>query len=182
MTPARSTLILLFLLACPMFATAQTGSACGPANVKFDIRTTKQPPASPAAQSGKALVYFLQDDLKYNTAPRPTTRFAVDGTWVGATHANSYFYIVVDPGEHHLCANWQSDRTGLGWIGPKRSTAAAHFTADAGQTYYFRARDIAKTDDNKIASEPEVVLSPLDSDEARVIMQSFSFSISHPRK
>ena len=102
MTPARSTLILLFLLACPAFATAQTDSACGPANVKFDIRTTKQPPASPAAQSGKALVYFLQDDLKYNTAPRPTTRFAIDGTWVGATHANSYFYIVVDPGEHHL--------------------------------------------------------------------------------
>ena len=182
MVSGRSTLILLFLLACPMFATAQADSACGPASVKFDIRTTKQPPASPAAESGRALVYFLQDDLKYNTAPRPTTRFAVDGAWVGATHANSYFYIVVEPGEHHLCANWQSDRTGLGWIGPKRSTAAAHFTADAGQTYYFRARDIAKTDDNRIASEPEVVLSPLDSDEARVIMQSFSFSISHPRK
>ncbi|HEV2615743.1 MAG TPA: DUF2846 domain-containing protein [Candidatus Acidoferrales bacterium] len=182
MIPARSTLFVLFLLACPMFAAAQTDSVCGPANVNFDIRTTKQAPASPAAQSGKALVYFLQDDLKYNTAPRPTTRFAVDGTWVGATHANSYFYVFVDPGEHHVCANWQSARTGLSWIGPKRSTAATHFTADAGQTYYFRARDIAKMDDNKIVSEPEVLLSLLDSDEARAVIQSFSFSISHPRK
>lgn len=119
MIPARSTLVLLFLLTCPAFATAQTDSACGPAKVKFDIRTTKQLRASPAAQSDKALVYFLQDDLKYNTAPRPTTRFAIDGAWVGATHANSYFYVFVDPGEHHLCANWQSDRTGLGWTGPK---------------------------------------------------------------
>lgn len=182
MIPARLTLILLFLLACPTFATAQTGSICGPANVNFDIRTTKQLPPSPAAQSGRALVYFLQDDLKYNTAPRPTTRFAIDGTWVGATHANSYFYVFVDPGEHHVCANWQSARTGLNWIGPKRSTAASHLTAEAGKTYYFRARDIAKVDDNQIVSEPEVVLSPLDSDEARAIMQSFSFSISHPRK
>jgi len=182
MIPARSTLILLFLLACPMFATAQTGSSCGTANVNFDIRTTKQPPASPAAQPGRALVYLLQDDLKYNTAPRPTTRFAIDGTWVGATHANSYFYVFVDPGEHHLCANWQSARTGLNWIGPKRSTAAAHLTAEAGKIYYFRARDIVKMDDNEIVSEPEVLLLPLDSDEARAIMQSFSFSISHPRK
>lgn len=186
MISARSTLILLFLLACPTFAAAQTGSSCGTANVNFDIRTTKQPPASPAAQSGRALVYFLQDDLKYNRAPRPTTRFAIDGTWVGATHANSYFYVFVDPGEHHLCANWQSARTGLSWIGPKRSTAAAHFTADAGKTYYFRAQDILYTEQsdnvNTIKSEPEVLLSPLDPDEAQALMSSFSFSVAHAKK
>lgn len=115
MIPARSTLILLFLLACPTFATAQTGSSCGPANVKFDIATTKELPLAPTPQPGKALVYFLQDDLKYNWAPRPTTRFGIDGAWVGATHGNSYFYVFVDAGEHHLCANWQSDR--LVWHG-----------------------------------------------------------------
>src|SRR6185437_4987705 len=182
MRPARLLLAVPLFLIYPTLLAAQTGPVCGPASVKFDVSTTKQLPAAPAVQSGRALVYFLQDDLKYDTEPRPTTRFGIDGTWVGATHANSYFYVFVDPGEHHLCANWQSARTGLSWIGPKRSTAAAHFTADAGKTYYFRARDIVKMDDNKSVSEPQVLLSPLDSDEARAIMQSFSFSISHPRK
>lgn len=182
MNLARVTLIALLLLTCPALATSQSGPGCGPANVKFDITTTKQLPAAPAAQTGKALVYFLQDDLKYDAVPRPTTRFGIDGTWVGATHGNSYFYVFVDPGEHHICANWQSDRTGLSWIGSKRSTAAAQFTAEAGKTYYFRARDIARVDDNRIVTEPEVVLSPLDPDEAQVVMNTFAFSSSHQRK
>jgi hypothetical protein len=167
-------------------ATAQLGPGCGPANIKFDVSTTKQRPATPEIQSGKALVYFLQDDLKYNWAPRPTTRFAVDGAWVGATHTSSYFYIFVDPGEHHLCANWQSARTGLSWVGPKRSTAATSLTAEAGKTYYFRAEDILYTEEsnnvNTIKSEPQVLLSPLDADEAQVLMNTFSFSSSHPKK
>ena len=182
MTLVRVTFIASLLLMCPALSSAQTAPGCGPASIKFDISTTKQPSVAPAPQAGKALVYFLQDDLKYNTAPRPTTRFGVDGAWVGATHANSYFFIFVDPGEHHLCANWQSDRTGLNWIGHKRSTAAAQFTAEIGKIYYFRAQDIVRVDDNRIVSAPEVILSPLDSDEAQVIMNSFSLSSSHPRK
>ena len=165
---------------------AQSGPSCGPANVKFDVSTTKEKPPAPEIQTGKALIYFLQDDLKYNWAPRPTTRFAIDGAWVGATHTNSYFYVFVDPGEHHLCANWQSARTGLSWMGPKRSTAATGFTAEADKTYYFRAQDILHTEQdnnvNTIKSEPEVLLSPLDSDEAQVLMNTFSFSSSHSKK
>lgn len=133
-------------------------------------------------QPGKALIYLFQDDLKYGARPRPTTRFAIDGTWIGATHADSFIYAFVDAGDHDVCANWQSDDTGLGYIGPKRSTAAAHFTAEAGKSYYFRARDIAYTNGRTIVSEPEVVLAPLDSDEARVIISSFSLSSSHPKK
>lgn len=167
---------------CSLQARAQEGPGCGPANVKFDVSTTKSHVPSPASEAGKALVFFLQDDMKYNAGPRPTTRFAIDGTWVGATHANSYFFVSIDPGEHHLCANWQSDVIPFRFGVHKRSTAAAHFTAEAGKSYYFRARDIARIDDNEIVSGPEVLLSPLDSDEAQVIMRSFSFSISHPQK
>lgn len=182
MAAALVTLVLALAIVFPLQARAQLGPGCGPANVKFDVTTTKQPRAMPVDQSGKALVYFLQDDLKYNTVPRPTTRFAIDGAWVGATHANSYFYVYVDPGEHHVCANWQSDRTGLNWLGRKRSTAASQFTAEAGRTYYFRARDIARVDNQTIVSEPEVLLSAMDSDEAQVLINSFSLSSSHPKK
>lgn len=181
MTLARVTLIASLLLLCPALARPQGGPGCGPANVKFDVSTSKRY-SLPAMQPGKALVYLFQDDLKYGARPRPTTRFAIDRTWVGATHANSFVYAFVAPGDHDVCANWQSDVTGLGYIGPKRSTAAAHFTAEAGQSYYFRARDIAYTNGKAIVSEPELVFAPLDSDEAQVIIHSFSLSSSHPKK
>ena len=174
-------LLLAFSMTFSLQARAQQGPGCGPANLKFDVSTSKKY-SLPSIQPGKALVYLFQDDLKYGARPRPTTRFAIDGAWIGATHANSFIYTFVDPGGHDVCANWQSDDTGLGYIGPKRSTAAAHFTADAGKTYYFRARDIAYTNGQTIVSEPEVVLAPLDSDEAQVIINSFSLSSSHPKK
>jgi len=177
----RTTFVILLLTLssiCSSQARAQAGPGCGPANIKFDVKTKKGKHAAPAIEQGKALVFFLQDDLKFNAMPRPTTRFGIDGTWVGATHANSYFYVFVDPGEHHLCANWQS-LVSLDWLESTRSTAAAHFTAQGGKSYYFRARDIENTED---AGEPEVKLLPVDADEAQVLMSSFSFSISHPNK
>lgn len=192
MRPARMLLAVPLLLACSTFANAQTAPGCGPAKTTFDVHTAKHAPAAPALPPGKALVYFLQDDLKYNATPRPTTRFGIDGAWVGATHANSYFYALVDPGEHHLCASWE--KTSLtpgrylrsaavgGYYGPKRSTAATGFTAEAGKTYYFRARNILKKEDDKIVSPPEVLLSSLDPDEAQAVMSSFSFSSSHQKK
>jgi hypothetical protein len=181
MAANRWILLVAFSLIFPFTALAQDGPGCGPANVKFDV-TTSRKYSPPAPQAGKALVYFLQDDVKYGALPRPTTRFGIDGTWVGATHANSFFYVFVDPGEHHLCANWQSDVTPFQFR-PKRSTAAAHFTAEAGKTYYFSARDIAYTDSKgTLLSEPEILLSPTDGDEAQVIMNSFSLSSSHPKK
>lgn len=183
MTLTRISFGVLVLLICPVLAFPQSAPGCGSAKVKFDISTTKQLSPAPAAQPGKALVYFLQDDAKYNWSPRPTTRFGIDGDWVGATHGDSYFYVFVDPGEHHLCANWQSATTGLAWLGRKRSTAAVRLMAEAGKTYYFRAKDILYTeqgdhDIRTIKSEPEVLLSPLDPDEAQAIMNSFSFSVS----
>lgn len=182
----RLSLIVPLLAASMLYSPslmAQSGPGCGPANIKFDVSTTKSHRPSPAPETGKALVFFLQDDLKDSAGPRPTTRFAIDGTWVGATHANSYFYAYVDPGEHHVCANWQSFHTFGTYFGPKRSTAAAHFTAEAGKSYYFRAQDFVFTDHTgAIKSEPEVLLSPLDSDEAQVIMNSFAFSSFRQKK
>lgn len=188
MRPARLLLAAPLFLIYPALLMAQTGPGCGPSNIKFDVTTTKQVPAAPAAQPGKALVYFLQDDLKYETAPRPTTRFGVDGTWIGATHANSYFFAFVDAGEHHVCANWQSAHFGTAFGVSKRETSAVALTAEAGKTYYLRAQDLTKMDhtggenDVEIVKRANVVLAALDPDGAQVLMNSFSFSSSHPKK
>jgi hypothetical protein len=43
-----------------------------------------KPPSQP--ESGKALVYFIEDDSTFNSSPKPTTRAGIDGNWVGVTH------------------------------------------------------------------------------------------------
>src|SRR5258708_23260552 len=105
---------------------------CGPIDAKFEVKTDKaQHPIT--QEPGRAVVYFVEDDTNFQSTPKPTTRIGLDGSWVGANHGNSYFYFTVEPGEHHLCASWQST---VGF-GTRHKSAAAHFTAEAGGVYYF---------------------------------------------
>jgi hypothetical protein len=172
--------IILLAVASPVFGQAQSSGAtsipgCGAANIEFNVKTDdgQRPAVQPDA--GKANIYFLQDDVEFASNPRPTTRFGLDGTWVGATHSNSYFYVSVDPGEHHLCASWQ------GTVGAfyQRREAALHFTAEAGHKYYFRAKNLYEPKTQKTAV---VLLKALDSDEAQLLISQFSFSTSNPKK
>jgi hypothetical protein len=146
---------------------------CGDPSIKFEVKTTReQHPAQPEA--GKALVYFIEDDSDFESNPKPTTRMGVDGQWVGATHGNSYFFLRVDPGVHHLCASWQTAVI----LGQRHESAAVHFTAEAGGAYYFKIR-------NKWLREhgtSSVSLEPLDSDEGQLMANEFFFSTSQPKK
>jgi hypothetical protein len=175
MKPALAILVLAYSF--PVFAQTVSFGApgCGPAAVKFDVKSEESAPPVPNPGPDKALVFFLQDDARYDGLTRPTTRFGIDGVWVGATHGNSYFYVSVDPGERHLCANWQSH---FDAAADDRETAAAHFTAEAGKTYYFAAQDIYP----KGAYSALVTLVPLDSDEGRLLINAFAFSTSKAKK
>lgn len=173
MAAAFFVIFLTFFVIFPASAKAQADAACGPGDIKFAVSTKSPAGSVPAATTGKAMIVFLQDDLQFGARPRPTTRFAIDGTWAGATHSNSYFYMLVAPGEHHVCANWQSS----GLVQSERSMAVLHFIAEDGKTYYFRARDLAGRD-----RAAELVLARLDSDEAKLILNSFLLSSSHPKK
>jgi hypothetical protein len=165
------TRITLLALTIPLLTTlvfAQTDSAwapaCGAPDTKFDVKTDKeQYPAQP--ETGKALVYFIQDDSEFLSRPRPTTRVAMDGEWLGATRSNSYFYFFAAPGVHHLCTSWQPAIL-------EQRTAATHFTAEAGTVYYFSVKN----------GPGNMNFSPLDSDERQLLVNQFSFSTSHPKK
>jgi hypothetical protein len=172
-------LLAVLLFAAPAFAqnvpaTDSSAPDCSRGVVSFAVKQDSGQHPVPNAQDGKAMVVFLQDDAKFASYPRPTTRFAVDGNWVGATHANSYFYISIDPGEHHLCADWQS----LAILAPTRPTAALHFTAEAGKVYYFRASDIYFRE----RGFAEVAFNDVDSDEALILLRQFSHDTSKPKK
>ncbi len=63
-------------------------------------------------------------------------------------------------------------------LGPKRGEAALQITAEAGQAYYFRAKNI----DDPRTRPAELIFKELDPDEAQLLMSKFSFSVSNPKK
>jgi hypothetical protein len=172
--------LLLFLLwgsFLPASAWAQTDLAgapgCGAPDTKFEVKTEKQP-HSAQPDAAKALVYFIEDDSDFGSHPKPTTRLGVDGEWVGATHGNSYFHFLVDPGVHHLCASWQT----IVILGQGHKTAAAHFTAEAGGVYYFEAKNTWWLDHGTAS----INLHPLDSDEGQLLANKAAFSTFQVKK
>jgi hypothetical protein len=171
-------ILLIFLFFAPAFAQgAPTTPAKNPVcsnlpNITFQVKTESGEHAAPQASDGKALVYFLQDDTNFPSRPRPRTKLAIDGAWVGATHSDSYFYFAVDPGEHHLCAAWQA-----GALDDEVRIAAAHFDAEAGQVYYFRAQNASRRDGTLT-----IEFGRLDSDEAQLLIGRYALSSSSAKK
>lgn len=173
-----ASLLLVPLLFGQNEPTTAAAPGCGPADGHFQVKTEKQQHPAMQPDAGKALVYFVEDDRRFFSTPKPTTRLGIDGQWVGATHGNSYLFTSVDPGERHLCATWQS------WIGPGSGhmAAAAHFTAEAGKVYYFRAKNtFAAAERDRNPEPPELELALIDSDEGQLLASQFAFSISQPK-
>ncbi len=159
--------LITFLVA--LSALAQDSSpACGPESVKFDVTLEKPHSLLAMADPGKATVVFIQDfgAGKFGLGVHVIGRIGVDGSWVGAIKDSSYLSVPVEPGEHHICVNLDSRMLG-------EPRELAHFTAEAGKTYYFRWRYL---------SGGNLLLAPADSDEAKYQIAMFSPSISNPRK
>jgi len=180
----KITSALLFLsLALPASILAQENttpsspdSACGSPDVQFDAHASAgQPPSQP--EPGKALVYVIED---FKKAPgelgNPTLRIGVDGQWQGAVRPNTYIFFSLDPGEHHLCTSWQSS-----WEHLSKLASFSHLRADAGKTYYFRAR-ITYAGGGANAASMDLDLQPVDADEGRYLVASDRASDSHPTK
>ena len=142
-------------------------SACGPENAGFRVTLNKSHAALPKAEPGKALVVFIQDFgvRKFGIGVHVIGRVGVDGAWVGAVKDNSYVSAFLGPGEHHVCMNLESEMLG-------NPVELAHFTAEAGNVYYFRSRYI---------SGGNLLLTPVDSDEAMYEVEMFPLSTSKPK-
>jgi hypothetical protein len=171
------TILALLLFTITAFAqdpsaVSAAQAACGPKNVNFDVKNDDFQHTVGQPEAGKALVYVIQDIGSVNCiAGCITTKIAVDGAWVGANHHNSYFSFAAEPGERHLCANWQSHFEGLSQI-----VGLVHFTAEAGKVYFFRTRVLGAQATNFFNFEP------IDSDQGRLFVASYPISVSHPKK
>jgi|SRR5271165_110273 len=165
-------LVPALLFAAPAFAQAPPvplTAACGPGIVSFAVKLDDSQHTLVPPEPGKARVYFLHDAGSGHTFAYPTVKVAMDGTWAGANHGNSYFSFSVEPGEHHVCVTLQSSLVDY-------RVELAHFTAEADKVYYYRTRLILSR------SVELLELNVLDSDQGKYLVESFPLSISSPKK
>ena len=148
---------------------ANPRAACGTGNLPFTLKLTNEAPVSPDSEPGKALVFFVQDAGYSSALAYPTTRIGIDGSWVGANKDSSYTALTVEPGEHHACVTVQSSFV-------DNSTELAHFTAEAGKTYYYRTRLLLSK------SSDYLELTPIDSDQGWYLVNSLPRSTVKPKK
>jgi len=177
----RVALTFLFL-ASSVFAQSQPAStpasmSCGPSQVKFDVKLDKAQHSLGQPEPGKALVYVIE---VFQRPPgelgTPTIRVGLNGAWVGANRGTSYLSFFVDPGEHHLCTNWQSIMKRL-----SDQHSLTSFTAEAGKTYFFRVQ--AHVESEGSASQVWYIdLQPVNADEGKYLIASSPLSKSQPAR
>jgi hypothetical protein len=172
-TLLAAVLVALPAVAADLPAVAPVKAACGPDNVKFNASPIGgQPAAQPEA--GKALVYVVEELFRpADELITPTVRVGVDGSWVGANYGTSYLFFSVEPGEHHLCADWQSAPR---WIGEKVSLTSIKVEAD--RTYYVRARVLDQGKHGLLDEGSSVVLDleQINSDEGQLLVATSPLS------
>lgn len=165
-------------------AAAAAESACGPANTTFNVKFDASHP-TPQPDAGKAVVYVIEDLGEcpgcimtnslggfFNNVDHAITKIGMDGAWMGANRGSSYIVFSVDPGEHHLCMNWQS-RLQM----RSHAFSMANFTAQEGQVYYFRERVFPGHSGDYVFE-----LDPVNSDEGKYLVAISATSISRPKK
>lgn len=161
----------LFLFAAAVLVMSSRAAtlpdACGDDKARFDVKLIKnqQPPAAPA--EGMAQIVFVEDfdhGEGFCLECKVTTRVGVDGQWVGANNGSSYFAFNVSPGEHHLCADWQSAVPKF-----RQKVGVLSLTAEPGKTYYAKIK--VKAIEYRGVSEERLALEPLDEDEGKYLVK-----------
>jgi hypothetical protein len=142
--------------------------------VAFEVATEKKVHTEGKAEAGKAVVYVFEEERRdpNQRLGNVTIRIGLDGKWVGADHGKSYFFFPVDPGEHALCANWQSSFRMY-----SKLASAASVMAEAGRVYYFRASVEERTD-----YPPGVKIEAVDPAEGKLLVAGSALSSSHPKQ
>jgi len=167
--------LIVLLFATSAFSQDQAAitaaeAACGPKNIRFDATEDADNHPTPQPEPGKALVYLIQDLGEVQCTGCALTKVGLDGTWMGANQGSSYVFFAADPGDRHLCVNWQSRLSVR-----SQAYAMANFTAEAGHVYYFHTRISV----SRMIYDFD--LDPVNSDEGKYLLALSAHSVSHPK-
>jgi len=168
------TILAVVLFASTVFAqdhpaAAAANGGCGPSEIQFDVKTNENQHPVATPEAGKAVVYVFED-IEHG----PTMRVGLDGAWVGANKGKSYFFFSVNPGDHQLCTNWQSN---IFKKTAKRIGSAIALKAEAGKVYYLRTQVYERSE-----QDHNVKLEPVESAEGQFLISASKFSTFHPKK
>jgi len=167
-TIAAILLVSCFGVGQDKMAISAAEAACGPHDVNFEVKVDASRHPTPMPENGKALIYVVQEDSI-------TSRFGVDGKWVGANHGRTYFFIQIDPGEHHLCATAQ----GMGPASRHPRVALRQLIAEAGMTYYFVPHVAGES---VYAIDAKFDLNQVDLDQGKALIARAKFGTSRPKQ
>lgn len=158
--------------------------ACGKGNVNFSVTTQPGAAAPDNPKTNEAQIVFIEtiekEGMGLCIGCGVTTRFGVDGSWVGANNGGTYFVYDVPAGEHHLCANWQSRLSMF-----NKNVGVAEVNAEPGKVYYFEAKVVMKRFDagNGMTDQTNrLYLKQLSEDEGKYAVKISALSRSKPKK
>jgi len=166
------TIAAVLLLSCYALGQNKTAvtaaeAACGPHDVNFEVKADASQHPTPTPENGTALVYVVQED-------GITGRLGVDGKWVGANRGRTYFFVPIDPGEHHLCATAR----GIGPALRYPRVALRQLRAEAGMTYYLVPQVVGEL---VYAIDAKFDLIQVDPDQGKALVARAKFSTCHPK-
>ena len=159
--------------------TAAAKMACGPQETNFDVDAVRTPGAAPT-DTTKALIYVIEQESStpafcIGRCGGLTLKLGLDGRWSGALNGSSYMLLFVEPGEHHMCVNWQSHIKKL-----SEKVALQSFVAEAGKTYYFVTHDLATSPE--AGSMASITLEAANPDEAKMLIEAYPLVKATPKK
>jgi hypothetical protein len=153
-------------------AVAAFEAARGPKDEKCDVKVDEKHHPNAQPDASKAIVYVVQDLSQSDCLTKClTTKVGIDGAWVGANADTSYIFYYAQPGEHHLCVNWQARFQKL-----SRQYSLAKFVAEPGKTYYFRVRLLGWSEGKYLD------LDTVNSDQGEYLIALLPYSVCHPKK
>jgi hypothetical protein len=147
-------------------------AACGAASPRFSIQKEAADPVAAQPHPDQALVYLIEE-MPGIPFVSSTVDSGLDGKWVGATKAETYMTLLLNPGVHHLCAEYQTHLP----TGEQGKTTLLRLDLEAGKTYYILYRGLITKASSEVA-----FLEPVDEDEGRMLLQTFDHVDSHPKK
>jgi len=176
----RVFLFLALLLALPASGEAQmtdlrVAAGCGPNKTQFSVKTESIQHAVKQPEPGQAIVYVIVQGRPEGGEAKVTTRVGLDGNWVGANHGASYVSFSVTPGEHRVCADWQSSLKSRQML-----SGAADLTAEVGKTYYFRTEVVMSQATE--SHDERLSLKPVDAAEGMLLLSKSAQSSSIIKK
>lgn len=177
----RKLVLVVLSLCLPVFGQSQSvdlrkTAGCGPAEMKFSVKTGQGQSDVAKPEAGKALVYVIEEErppANVTMIGHVTTRVGLDGNWVGANHGNSYFSFPVAPGKHRVCTDWQSLLKSA-----QKLNGAADLAAKEGMTYFFRVQVRAQHEEHPA----EVRLEPVDEAQGLLLISRSALSTSKAKK